>query len=232
MDRNVGTVNIKARGKAAGVRRPAAGARRYHHGNLRLALIEAGLAELEAGERGDISLRGLARRVGVSANASYRHFADKEALLVALAAEGFRRFGAAQAAAARNHPADGFRAAGRAYVDFARANPALFRLMFGRFTSSHREPELEQASTLAYDGLRAFVGQDLGPRASPAQLAAGAVRAWSLVHGLANLILDGQLDGVAGDTDALIDAVLRQSSAASAAGAAAPAARPRRPARR
>jgi AcrR family transcriptional regulator len=210
MDLHVGTVNIKP-----------AGERRYHHGNLRQALIEAGLAELEAGERGDVSLRELARRVGVSANASYRHFADKEALLVALAAEGFRRFGAAQAAAARSHPAESFRAAGRAYVDFARANPALFRLMFGRFTSSHGEPELREASALAYNGLRAFVGQGLGPRASPAQLAAGAVRAWSLVHGLASLILDGQIDGIADDVDALIDAVLHPP---------APAGKPRRPA--
>ena len=212
MGMHVRTVNIKR-----------ASERRYHHGNLRQALIEAGLAELEAGERGDVSLRELARRVGVSANASYRHFADKEALLVALATEGFRRFGAAQATAARSHPAEPFRAAGRAYVDFARANPALFRLMFGRFTSSHREPELEEAATGAYDGLRGFIAQELGPRANEAALAAGAVRAWSLVHGLANLILDGQIDGVTEDVDALIEAVLHPP---------APAAKSRRPARR
>ena len=217
----MGTVNIKAGRVVRGRRKAPAAERGYHHGNLGQALIEAGLAELEAGERGDISLRGLARRVGVSANASYRHFADKEALMVALAAEGFRRFGAAQATAARNHPGDGFRAAGRAYVEFARANPALFRLMFGRFTSSHRDPELEEAAAVAYDGLRAFVAKDLGPRASPAQHAAGAVRAWSLVHGLANLILDGQIDGAAEDTDALIDAVLHPAT---------PATKPRRPA--
>src|SRR3989344_594769 len=66
--------------------------RAYHHGDLRNALIDAGLTALEAQDASELSLRALARELGVSANAVYRHFADKEALLSALAAEGFRRF--------------------------------------------------------------------------------------------------------------------------------------------
>src|SRR3989344_5606520 len=66
--------------------------RAYHHGDLRNALIDAGLTALEAQDASELSLRALARELGVSANAVYRHFADKEALLSALAAEGLRRF--------------------------------------------------------------------------------------------------------------------------------------------
>ncbi|HLU92147.1 MAG TPA: helix-turn-helix domain-containing protein, partial [Pedomonas sp.] len=65
--------------------------RRYHHGNLQEELIATALEMLEAQAEGNISLRELARRVGVSPNAAYRHFPDKEALLAALAAEGFQR---------------------------------------------------------------------------------------------------------------------------------------------
>src|SRR5688572_9314104 len=110
----------------------------YHHGNLRQALVEAGLAHLESAEHGEISLRDLARQVGVSANAVCRQFADKEAVLAALAAEGFRRLRAAQTAAETSNrdAADVLQAAGRGYVAFARANPALYRLMFGRFDAT------------------------------------------------------------------------------------------------
>jgi len=107
----------------------------YHHGALREALIEAGLAALEQGDvAGDISLRALARSVGVSPTAVYRHFPDKRALLAALAAEGLNRLGEAQARAAKEAGggAAGFSASGRTYVRFALAHPALFRLMFSQ----------------------------------------------------------------------------------------------------
>ncbi len=214
------TVNIKTAKRAS-----AATASPYHHGNLRQALVDAGLAALEAGgERAELSLRELARRVGVSANASYRHFVDEEALLVALAAEGFRRFAAAQsqAAARESAPADAFRAAGRAYVAFARANPALFRLMFGRFASAHQEAELVDTSRIAFEGLRAGVAGSLGMDVADAAVTAAAVRAWSLVHGLSYLILDGQIDDIAGDSDALIDTVLGQAVPATQASAKRP----------
>ncbi len=85
------SVNIKSDGaKASGA---------YHHGDLRAAVIAAGLKRLEAGDGGELGLRALARDVGVSATALYRHFPDKEALLDALADEGLRRLGARQAQA-------------------------------------------------------------------------------------------------------------------------------------
>lgn len=190
---------------------------RYHHGHLREALLREGLRLLEEGGEAGFSLRELARRVGVSANAAYRHFASKEALLEALAAEGFRRFGTAQLAAATGagHPLRGFLAAGRAYVDFARAQPALFRLMFGRFSAGRAEGEMSEAGETAYQGLRHAVAAALGKGVDDPVVEVAALHAWSLVHGLALLVLDGQLERRAGTAgvEARIDAVLRLAMA-------------------
>lgn len=104
----------------------------YHHGNLKPALVRAALAELGHEGPEGFSLRGVARRAGVSAPAVYRHFEDKEALLVAVAAECSERFGAAltqAAAAAPPDPLEQFRATGIAIVRFAVAHPAHFRAM-------------------------------------------------------------------------------------------------------
>ena len=99
--------------------------RGYHHGDLRAALIEAGLALLADRSADDIGLREAARAVGVSATAVYRHFPDKGAFLAALAGEGLRQLGAAQrvAAEAAGGGERGFAATGAAYVRFAIANP-------------------------------------------------------------------------------------------------------------
>ena len=190
-------------------------ARGYHHGNLRAALVAEGLAALEDSERADVSLRELARRVGVSPNAAYRHFADKDALLAAMAAEGFRRFGAAAAAAqaAPGRPAEQLRAQGRAYVKFARDNPALFKLMFGSFAASNRSEELTQAGELTFEGLRAGVAASTRLPRDDERVTVATVYAWGLVHVLSHLILDGQLDEF-GDLDAMTDAVLTFASTA------------------
>ena len=184
--------------------------RSYHHGDLRTALIEAGLSALEGVDAEAISLRELARGVGVSATAVYRHFPDKRALLAALAAAGIARLGAAQrvASEAAGGGAAGFAATGRAYVRFALANPALFRLAF-----AHRkigtvpiypingdcpyllERDDDEASLL----LRGYAAQFAGPDAERLALQARAV-----AHGLAMLMLDGLLP----PDDALIDAVI------------------------
>lgn len=117
-----------------------------------------------------LSVREAARRAGVSHNAPYRHFADREALLEGLAQEGVEQLERALAGLAG-------RELGAAYVRFARAHPQRFRLMFTRRREAMRE-----------HFARAFAG--LGGEASVA-----AAAAWSLVHGLACLILDGQLPG-------------------------------------
>jgi AcrR family transcriptional regulator len=184
--------------------------RAYHHGNLRQALVNAGLARLEQKRGGELSLRELARTVGVSANASYRHFGAKGDLLQALAAEGFRRLIAAQARAATGakDPMERHRAAGRAYVKFAMANPALFRLMLG-----HSEPkptgELKSTSEFAFQALRASAAHAMSVPVDDERATVAAIRAWSLAHGLSQIILAGHLDEFGPDLDPLIDAVLR-----------------------
>ena len=186
----------------------------YHHGNLRSALIEAGLAALEKTESGDVSLRALARDIGVSANAAYRHFEDKDALLSALAAEGFRRFDAGQTAAIQSHSdrLAARRATGRAYIDFARANPALFRLMFGHFLHGKVDDDLRQAAMVAFQSLLAASALETGADTSDERTLRMAIMRWGLVHGLSHLMLDGQLDFFSGDPSELIDDVLAMSS--------------------
>lgn len=196
----------------AGLEAEAKSPARYHHGNLRDALVAAGLALLAEGEA-EPGLRELARRLGVSANATYRHFADKNALLSALAAEGFRQLAAAQlqAALTADEPVGRFFATGRAYVHFARQHPALFRLMFSRFAQAGRSDELAAASGLAYEGLRQGVAAALRLAPDSEAVTAAAMHAWSLVHGLSHLILDGQFAALGQDEDAMIDRVLIQA---------------------
>lgn len=153
----------------------------YHHGNLRPALLRAAGKILEKEGVGALSLREAARRAGVSHNAPYRHFPDREALLAALAAEGFQLLGEAMRDRAGKEM-------GEAYVRFALDHPQRFRLMFGGSVPIAEYEQLRDAAAATYRGLvEAF--KDL-PRP---EIAAAA--AWSLVHGLANLLLDGHLAG-------------------------------------
>lgn len=164
--------------------------RRYHHGDLRPALIAAAMALVEESGVGAVSLRETARRVGVSAPATYRHFASKDSLLAAVAAEGFRDLGAALAAAARSEH-DPLSAMGVAYVRFALARRGVFRLMFGPETAQRANyPELKSAADQAFQWLKGGV-QGKGRAARDSRLA--AIAAWALVHGLAQLFLDGVL---------------------------------------
>ncbi len=160
----------------------------YHHGQLRPALLAEARAQLDAGGPESVSLRETARRAGVSATATYRHFADKDSLLAAVAAEGFREFGRALADSVR----DGrpFSAMGRAYVDFALAHPGLFRLMFSPLIrESERFPDLKEAAQQAFRGLQ--MGAAAASKSPKENVDAAALAAWSLVHGLSHLLLDG-----------------------------------------
>jgi AcrR family transcriptional regulator len=178
----------------------------YHHGDLRAALIAAGLKQLESGDLESLSLREVARNVGVSATAVYRHFPSKELLLKALAAQGLAMLAEQQQwAAAKAKGRLAFAETGRAYVRFALANPNLFRLIFIH-TPGRLRPEVASPEGSAARQLRDYMGHTLGPRASDEQKFVAALRAWSLVHGLAMLILDEQVDRKAGE--AMIDRVI------------------------
>jgi AcrR family transcriptional regulator len=104
----------------------------YHHGDLRAALVKAAAAEIERTGYENLSLRELAESLGVSRAAPYRHFADRRALLAAVAAEGFDRMTAIHrnASASAKTPLTRLAAAGRGYLAFAAERPQLFRLMF------------------------------------------------------------------------------------------------------
>lgn len=159
---------------------------RYHHGDLRAALLEEGKRLLDQHGPAALSLRDVARRLGVSHNAPYKHFATREALLAALAADGFRRLAARMAADARG---GSLHAAGLAYVGFALEDPTIFRLMFSDAIDKTRFADLRAASSVSFAALRARVAAVAGQN----DIDLMAVSAWSFVHGLANLLIDGQL---------------------------------------
>ena len=176
------------------------GARRYHHGDLRAALVGEGLKLVESAGAEAISLREVARAVGVSATSVYRHFPDKRALMTALAQEGVRRLGEAQQAAALGvgGGTDAFSAVGCAYVRFALANPGLFRLTFTYPGIDVGDPTSDAAASLLHDHALALA------HGNQRQARIVALRAWALVHGLALLMLDGRVP----PSDALIDAAI------------------------
>jgi AcrR family transcriptional regulator len=167
----------------------------YHHGDLRAALIDAAEALLDAG--GDISLREAARTAGVSPTAAYRHFADKDALLAALAVRGFREFAKALGEAAARSPGHELAARGGAYIRFALARPGRFRLMFGPLLSRAADhPELRETSKQTFAALESAAGDT-----------DEALRRWGMVHGLAHLLLDVATS--TDDVEALIDRLIR-----------------------
>jgi AcrR family transcriptional regulator len=177
---------------------------RYHHGDLRRALLDAARALLEERGPAALNLREIARRVGVSAPSAYHYFVNLDAIAVALAEQGFvellERLDATPAGAP-----GALAPAGQAYIAFARANPGLYRLMFGegfRLASDGSQAVRalrERAYEKAIEGLKT--------RLPAEQLKAAVLFLWSLTHGLALLVIDGQVDPGA-DPDALIRSVL------------------------
>jgi AcrR family transcriptional regulator len=159
----------------------------YHHGNLGPALIAAARELLDSDGPGAVSLREAARRVGVSATATYRHFTDKDHLLSAVAAEGYREF--AEKLRAVDVSGDGFSQMGVAYIEFALAHPGLFRLMFGPLLRERdRFLELGGAADEAFAVLTDRAHNFVGDGAEDVESVAYA--AWSFAHGLARLVLD------------------------------------------
>jgi AcrR family transcriptional regulator len=170
----------------------------YHHGDLRQSLIDAAIALI--GEEGinDLSLRQVARRVGVSHNAPYRHFEDKEALLAAVAEQGFQSLRAAMEVARQAAPSDPshrLEAIGITYVNFALGHPLHYLLMFGDYHCNFSKyAALAEASQQAFMVLVSTIqeGQTAGIF-RPADTIDMARVAWSLVHGQSTLALDHKL---------------------------------------
>jgi AcrR family transcriptional regulator len=177
-----------------------AASRPYHHGNLRAALLQAAENALEAGGIQDISLRQLSRELGVSHTSPRRHFADKQALLDALAISGFERFGAALGRATRMK-GHSFKSRltqlALAYVVFALKHPALFALMFEAKHRADPPPELIQASDSAFGhGPATFAeGQASGEvvGGDPGRL---CLVAFSALQGLIAISTKGKFKGI------------------------------------
>ena len=168
----------------------------YHHGDLRRALLEEAGNVLENEGADAISLRRLARSLGVSHAAPGHHFADRAELLAELAADGYAGLAGALAKARESKPPEAWlRATGRAYIRFGMANPERYRMMFASQLLGEDCPErLRAESSGAYMMLLQASYQGL-PDVDPAEYQVGVTElfAWSLVHGAVMLWLDGQL---------------------------------------
>jgi AcrR family transcriptional regulator len=170
-------------------------AKRYHHGDLRAALLSVAADMLEKQGAEAISFRAVARAVGVTQTAPYNHFASKEALLAALATEGFARLLASQtrALATEADGSDAIVALGLDYVRFAMSQPQRYRLMFGAGIKDRCAfAETAEAKRASFGPLKEALAKRLH-RSEQAALDIVAVTAWAFVHGLASLIIDGSL---------------------------------------
>jgi AcrR family transcriptional regulator len=201
--------------------------RSYHHGNLRQALVEATLQLLEDQSPETVTVREAARRAGVSSGAPFRHFANRTALLTAVAEEAHRRFRdeiARALAVAPDDPTQRFRAIGLAYLHWALGNPTLFRVISTRglidfdgseYLQSDNRALRSQIETLMREAQRH--GQIREGELAHLELAARA-----LVYGLARMAIDGHFAqwSIAGESavqsmEAVIDLFLAMAAAPS-----------------
>jgi len=176
----------------------------YHHGDLRQALVAAGLTLLEQQGIEGLTLRRTAAAAGVSHAAPAHYFPTLKDLLTALAAIGFERFGAAIAAEhvkAGPDPEARMRAGGRGYVEFAAGNPGLFRLMFSSTLLNWDDEVLHNAAHASFRQLEEIVRPMMGVAAElggPDEL---IKLVWCTTHGYAHLYLEGSMRWLEGKGD-------------------------------
>jgi AcrR family transcriptional regulator len=168
---------------------------RYHHGDLRRALLDEALRTIQQDGVNALTLRTIGLRLGVSRTALYRHFTDKRALLSSVATEGFRLLTERLLDGWKTGGVRGFNAMGVAYIRFAMANPSHYRVMFGGAVDhGPRDEDLIRESTAAFqalvDAIIALQKEGAARKDDPLQLARFI---WAAVHGVSMLIIDGQL---------------------------------------
>ena len=168
----------------------------YHHGNLREALLQSAIRLIADVGPTAFTLREVARRAGVSHNAPYRHFHDKDDLLAAVATQGYLELTDAMTAAAerQSSPLAGLKQAGLAYVSFALRRPEHFTVMFDAPTSKQQRPDAAEAAERAFSTLMGFVQEcQEKKQLPPGDPLEFALLAWSWVHGIAKLAITGRL---------------------------------------
>ena len=180
----------------------------YHHGNLRAALIQGALKLMEK-EGEAFSLRDLSKRVGVSPPALYSHFADKDALLVAVAICGFDKLKEELEAAISKtkDPTSQFLAMGQAYVKFGMDCPALYNLMFSGSelpAKRFKFPELTEAGGRAFESLLVMLGEmQKSGFMRPGNVDLDGFTIWAHVHGLTSLIISGRVECMRENVEAM-----------------------------
>jgi AcrR family transcriptional regulator len=179
---------------------------RYHHGNLREALVDAALAILREKSLESVGLREVARQIGVSTAAPYRHFANRDALLTAVAAQGFRDLASRLTGVANRHGPAALAALGQAYVSFAMEHRNLFEIMLRGERGGASSEELQTAGRAAFQSLETAVNHIVGDGSHEA-----ALGAWSLVHGLSILAAERQLPATSLAQDRL-DVLVRKAT--------------------
>lgn len=163
----------------------------YHHGNARAALLATATAMLEDVGATGLALRQVAERAGLSHQAPYNHFANKEALLAELAGDGFVALSERMKEGDGLEPFDRLAMAANAYIAFGTERPALFRLMFGReLVSLRQHPAAQAKADAALARLSAIISQVVNGSVADATLVA-----WSLVHGYTELCIELGIEG-------------------------------------
>lgn len=191
----------------------------YHHGDLRNALLGAAIRHIEQAREVGFTLRELAGTLGVSSAAPFRHFPSKRALLAAIAEEGFRQlgrlFGELDAGLA-DDPVECFRRKGVAYVQFAVSHQAYFLAMYHPDLSDKSDfPELKAARDQVFASMRATIGACREKNLlNPFDVEQITLTAWSVVQGLAALLIEGQLADMG--IDATEEAAIRAAEAVTA----------------
>jgi AcrR family transcriptional regulator len=180
----------------------------YHHGDLEQKILEEALSWIEKENIVSLSLRGIARNLGVSHNAPYRHFPDKESLLIAISIKGFSQLRQTLQQASNNHPDDAqkrLEAIGVAYIEYAVQNQAYYRVMFGERQKNVRScPALQQVANEAFavlvNAIKTGQTKEVFIEETTEQLARVC---WSLVHGVSMLAIDDQL--MISDSDSILE---------------------------
>jgi AcrR family transcriptional regulator len=188
----------------------------YHHGDLRSALLDAALTVINEAGSSQLTIREVARRAGVSHTAPYRHFADKDELIVAVVEQGFellQQTMQTEKDAAPKDPISQFAASGTAYIDFALQHPAYYRVMYsGDLLTSDGHKSLQHTSSNTFaqmvDDITTCQQLNIVKSGNPALQALAIL---STVHGFVTMVNDNRVNALLGqnpDINAVRDMIM------------------------